>query len=137
LQPPANEWLQPQFDDAAWNYGPGGFGSRGTPGAVVRTEWNTGSIWLRREFNLATDASRAARSVSLRLHHDEDAEVYLNGVEAARLPRWTSGYVEVGLSPEAVRTLHPGRNVLAIHCRQNNGGQYIDAGLVEIVKGAQ
>jgi hypothetical protein len=138
LQPPASGWIQPQFDDAAWNYGPGGFGSRGTPGAVVRTEWNTDSIWLRREFNLEADTPLAGtQSINLRLHHDEDAEVYVNGVEAARLPRWTSGYVEVGLSPEATRALHPGRNVLAIHCRQNSGGQYIDAGLVEFVERRQ
>lgn len=133
LQPPADEWVQPQFDDATWNYGPGGFGTRGTPGAVVRTEWSANHIWLRREFNLDAASASASRSINLRLHHDEDAEIFVNGVEAARLSRWTSGYVEVGLSPEAVRTLHPGRNVLAIHCRQNNGGQYIDAGLVELV----
>jgi putative heme-binding domain-containing protein len=135
LQTPRQEWFQPQYNDEAWNYGPGGFGTRGTPGAVVRTEWNTENIWLRREFNLEPDTPLArAQSISLRLHHDEDAEVYVNGVEAARLPRWTSGYVEVSLSSEAVQTLRPGRNVLAIHCRQHNGGQYIDAGLVEFVK---
>ncbi len=135
LQPPSNEWFRPQFDDTAWNYGPGGFGTRGTPGAVVRTEWSTGNIWLRREFNLESDARVAqAQSITLRLHHDEDAEVYVNGVEAARLPRWTSGYVEIALSSDAIKSLRPGRNVLAIHCRQNNGGQYIDAGLVEFIK---
>jgi putative heme-binding domain-containing protein len=134
-QPPPDGWYAPGFDDAVWNYGPGGFGTRGTPGAVVRTEWNTADIWLRREFTLARNLETArTRSVALRVHHDEDVEVYLNGVEAARLQRWTSGYVEVALSPEAVRSLHTGRNVLAIHCRQNNGGQYIDAGLVEFTK---
>ena len=71
------------------------------------------------------------RTVTLRLHHDEDAEVFLNGVPVAREPRWTTGYVELPLSPEAVAALRNGRNVLAIHCRQNGGGQYIDAGLIE------
>jgi hypothetical protein len=102
---------------------------------VVRTEWSTGNIWLRREFNLEADAPLAQpQSVALRLHHDEDAEIFLNGVEVARVPRWTSGYIEVPLSSEMARALRPGRNVLAIHCRQNNGGQYIDAGLVEFIK---
>ena len=68
------------------------------------------------------------------LHRDEDMEVYLNGVEAARLPRWTPGYIEVPITDEAARTVRPGRNVLAIHCRQNNGGQFIDAGLIQLIR---
>lgn len=68
------------------------------------------------------------------LHHDEDTEVCLNGVEAARLPRWTPGYIEVPIADEAARTLRPGRNVLAIHCRQNTGGQFIDAGLIQLIR---
>ncbi len=131
LQQPASEgWQRPEFDDSQWKQSAGGFGTRGTPGAIVRTEWNTGDIWLRREFTAPAENANAT-SLVLRVHHDEDAEVFLNGVPTARLPRWTMGYVEVPVSPEAARALVPGKNVLAIHCHQNGGGQYIDAGLVE------
>ena len=135
LQLPAGDWFRPEFNDASWTNAPGGFGTRDTPGAVVRTEWRTRDIWLRRTFDVSTNAMLAsAHSIALRLHHDEDTEVYLNGVEAARLPRWTSGYTEVPISPEAARTLRAGTNVMAIHCRQNSGGQYIDAGLLELIR---
>ena len=135
LQAPAEDWFRPAFNDTAWTNAPGGFGSRGTPGAVVRTEWRTRDIWLRREFNLPTNLpTSAVQFLALRLHHDEDAEIYLNGVEAARLPRWTSGYVDLPISTEAAQTLRAGRNVMAIHCRQNSGGQYIDAGLIQFVR---
>lgn len=50
------------------------------------------------------------------------------------LPRWTSGYVEVPLSAQAIQLLHPGKNVMAIHCHQTTGGQYIDAGLIEYLE---
>ncbi len=138
LQRPPDDWWRADFDDSQWTSAPGGFGTRGTPGAIVRTEWRTPDIWLRREFNIPADAERSdAPAVALRLHHDEDAQIYVNGVEAAQLPRWTSGYVEVPINAEAARTLRAGRNVMAIHCQQDGGGQYIDAGLVEFFRPPQ
>lgn len=132
LQPPPNGWSQAEFDDSQWALAPGGFGTRGTPGAVVRTEWGTRDIWLRRVFTFAKGAAESGpRALTLRLHHDEDAEVFLNGVEIAREARWTSGYVELPLPLAVTNALRAGRNVLAIHCRQNGGGQYVDAGLLE------
>jgi hypothetical protein len=77
------------------------------------------------------DRTDGVINLALRVHHDEDAEVFLNGVEICRLARWTNDYMEVPLSTHAIQALRPGRNVIAIHCRQRGGGQYIDAGLLE------
>jgi hypothetical protein len=125
---PEDEWFTPGFDDSTWKEASGGFGSQGTPGAVVRTEWTTRDIWLRREFDLA--GANNLKDVQLLVHHDEDAEIYLNGVQAAKLTRFTTAYEEVGVTPDALRALKPGRNVMAVHCRQRTGGQYIDVGIV-------
>jgi hypothetical protein len=131
---PERNWTGEEYDDSSWTEAPGGFGSTGTPGGVIRTEWRSQDIWLRRAFTLPESFKTDDSSqLALKIHHDEDAEVYLNGVKVADLPRWTQGYTEIPLPREGVRALHPGRNVMAIHCRQNTGGQYIDAGLVEYV----
>jgi hypothetical protein len=131
---PAEGWHLAEFDDRAWTNAFGGFGTSDTPGALIGTEWRGQDIWLRRAFLLPeTFSANKGRRLVLRIHHDEDATVYLNGQAVARLPRSTTEYIETPLSEEAVRTLCPGRNVLAIHCRQTRGGQYIDAGLIEYI----
>lgn len=131
-RPPAAGWEQSDFDDSSWRSGPGGFGTAGTPGSVVRTDWRSSDIWLRRKFTLNADVDPTT-SMSLRIHHDEDAEIFINGREVARLGRWTSSYVEINLDRDAIASLKKGENTIAIHCHQNTGGQYIDCGLVEFV----
>ena len=49
---PEGQWFEPNFDDAAWQQGPAGFGTENTPGARVGTTWNSPDIWLRRTFDL-------------------------------------------------------------------------------------
>lgn len=131
---PVEGWMQPEFDDKSWTVSSAGFGTRDAPGSVVRTDWRSRDLWIRREFEVKELPGRETESLALRIHHDEDAEVYLNGQEIARLDRWTTGYVDLPLTPAARQFLKTGRNVLALHCRQNTGGQYLDAGLVELVK---
>jgi hypothetical protein len=123
---PAAGWSRPDFDASGWKEGPGGFGTKDTPGAVVRTEWNTGDIWIRREITLP---EKLPAELLLLMHHDEDAEVYLNGVLAVKVKGYTTQYEEFALSPEARAALKPGKNVIAVHCHQTTGGQYIDVGL--------
>uniref|UniRef100_UPI0013E9CC8E PQQ-dependent sugar dehydrogenase n=1 Tax=Aquisphaera insulae TaxID=2712864 RepID=UPI0013E9CC8E len=86
---PAADWAREDFDDTSWPEAPGGFGTRGTPGAVVRTEWRSRDIWMRREFTLP-EGDRGGFTLSV--HHDEDAEIHLNGVLAARLRGFISDY---------------------------------------------
>jgi Glycosyl hydrolases family 2, sugar binding domain/Glycosyl hydrolases family 2, TIM barrel domain/Glycosyl hydrolases family 2 len=127
-EPPA-DWFKPDFDDATWKEGKGGFGTKGTPGAVVRTEWKTSNIWLRREFTLPE--AKLAKP-HLIVHHDEDVEIYLNGVLAAKARGFLTDYEEMPISPEALATLKPGKNHLAVHCKQTTGGQYIDVGIGDV-----
>jgi len=118
-------WERPDFDDASWRRGQSGFGESTTPGSKVNTEWKSSDIWLRREFELK---ERPAGDVRLRIHHDEDAEVYLNGVLIKKVAGYTTDYSSLRLSEEAQRALKVGTNTLAVHCHQTGGGQYIDVG---------
>jgi hypothetical protein len=124
---PADGWERADFNDGAWKQGPGGFGTRGTPGAVVRTPWNTSDIWLRREITVPAGVDPS--TLDLYIHHDENAEVYLNGVLVARTSGYTGDYDIIPIRAQARHALKTGKNVLAVHCHQTTGGQYIDVGL--------
>lgn len=123
---PDDRWFDIGFDAGAWKTGLGGFGSRGTPGAVVRTDWKSSDIWLRRDFRL----DRVPRQVTLKLHHDEDVEIYLNGQSIFSRQGYSQDYAEFDVTTAVASAVQTGKNVLAVHCRQTGGGQYIDAGLV-------
>ena len=124
-------WYRAGFSDSAWQEGTGGFGTEGTPGAVVGTEWNSPGIWMRRTFEL--DSIKFSR-LQLLIHHDEDADVYINSQLVAKLKDHTSGYIQFRLDEKGQKTLKVGTNCLAVHCSQTEGGQYIDVGLVDIVE---
>lgn len=123
---PVEGWEQPGFDDCLWKTGGGGFGIDETPGSLVKTRWDSGDIWLRRRFDW--HASTSGQLV-IRIHHDEDAEVWLNGTHVLSDPGFLNEYLEIPLPATAKRLLKPKDNVLTIHCRQTEGGQFVDAGL--------
>jgi hypothetical protein len=125
---PAKGWQQEEFDDSKWKSGRGGFGTRETPNSRVHTEWNSEAIWLRREFEV-NEATKGR--LLLKIFHDEDAVVFLNGKEIAALTGYVTDYVLIDLVGEAADALKMGANTLAVHCRQTQGGQFIDVGLID------
>ena len=71
-------------------------------------------------------------------YHDEDVEIYIDGVLAATETGFTTGYVPLEIRPLARALLKPGAQVtLAVHCHQTAGGQNVDVGLANVVEAAQ
>ena len=132
---PADGWEQPAFDDAAWKAAPGGFGEKTTPGSVVRTEWKTPDIWLRRTVEIPAGKTSG---LGIAIHYDEDSEIYLNGILIGKTVGYTTDYTTISIDDEvlkkALAASKNGKHALAVHCHQTGGGQYIDVGLVEIVE---
>jgi hypothetical protein len=133
---PSADWVKPEFDDSMWKQGPGGFGTSGTPGAVIGTTWDTPDIWLRRELIVPEGTNPA--NIQLRVYHDEDIEVYLGGELAASQSGYLTAYNLVEIRPTALKLLMPGKKfVLAVHCHQTGGGQGVDVGLVDVVEASR
>ena len=126
--PPAklDGWQAIGFDDAAWTECTGPVQSRTGKG----TPWNSRHVLLRRTFDLE-EAACASLRLLLMSGRDCSAEVYLNGVLVARAlagPR--RGYARIPLAPDAAGLLRKGRNLLAVHGRQDGKGQRaLDVGL--------
>ncbi|HTA30440.1 MAG TPA: DUF1793 domain-containing protein, partial [Candidatus Cybelea sp.] len=131
-QKPAGDWSKPEFDASTWKEGPASFGTDGTPGAVVRTRWDTGDIWLRRQVTLP---DQRYTGLQFYVDHDEDVEIYVNGILAAKESGFTTRYVPLDIRPPARALLKPNATVtLAVHCHQTEGGQNIDVGLASVVE---
>jgi len=128
---PAEEWARPGFDDAAWRKGKAGFGTPETPGARIGTRWDTPDIWLRTNVDLPSEFG--AEPVRLVLHHDEDVKVYVNGDLLVEQRGFLQDYEYHTLTPDQIALFRPGgQNLVAVHCRQTTGGQFIDVGLITI-----
>jgi hypothetical protein len=129
---PASGWFTTNYTDQSWLVGLGGFGTDGTPGAVVRTVWKTDDIWLRRTFNPGALTAEQVDRLTFSLHHDEDVEIYLNGQLVYSAKGFVSKYMQIPFNEAARRALLPGQeNLLAVHCHQTTGGQYVDVGIDE------
>jgi len=125
IDTPPTDWFRVGFNDSAWKSGPGGFGGR--------TPWNTKDIWLRQEFNAGELTADDRNSLVFSCFHDEDCEIYINGVLAARAPTTTTTYVAISMGEQARRAIVPnGKNVMAVHCLQRDGGQFIDADIYKM-----
>ncbi len=123
---PGADWFSSSFNDTTWKTGQAPFGH---DIGNARTDWNTSDIWIRRTFTLP---QTIPAKLNLLVTHDEDAQIYINGVLAATLTGFTGDYKSVPMSAEARAALKPGQNVMAVHVRQTVGGQGIDVGIDDV-----
>ena len=129
---PGNGWNLPTFDVSAWQQGPGPFGAQGTPGIAPKTDWRSDDIWMRRDFVMPAGAGK---NLQILAYHDEDVEVYFNGVLAGKEGGFVNSYGPLSISPEALALLKPGAKItLAVHCHQTGGGQGVDVGLANVIE---
>ena len=121
---PAEDWYTTDFNASSWKTGYAGFGGSG------RTAWSSSDIWIRRSFKINDFDADRLQDLRLWLFHDEDAEIYINGVLAAKMTGYNTKYELWPMLPEGLQALKldGSDNVIAIHCKQTTGGQFIDCG---------
>ena len=128
FEKPAAGWEKPSFNDVNWKSGPAAFGTTQNE-PTAKTDWNTPHIWVRRAFNLEEDLSN--KTVYLEYTHDDDTEIYINGIEVVNTGNDCKKNVLLKLSEEIKNTLKKGGNIISAHCWNRGGHALIDFGLCE------
>ncbi len=131
---PTAGWEKAEFNDSKWKVGQGGFGTMDQNPSkdlrqVVNTLWEkeNSDIWVRREITLEEDLE--GKKVFLEYSHDDDFELYVNGIEVVNTGYAWKKNVIIQLPKETVKTLKKGKNILAAHCRNRTHGALVDFGL--------
>ncbi len=122
---PAADWTALDFNDSNWKTGNAPFGK---DRSGVNTEWNSDNIWMRRQFEVN---EKIPDDLFLRIDHDDDVEVFLNGKNIFFQAGANGKLKLVDLQDAIKNNLKEGKNVLAIHCVNTGGAAYLDAGIVE------
>ncbi|MCH5599059.1 glutaminase family protein [Niabella ginsengisoli] len=121
---PSDDWYQTSFNDSKWK---GGIAPLGDDKSLAKTEWKSEDLWVRREFTMLDNKTQ---DVYLKLNHDDNVTVYLNGKEIYQKDGWVHKYIFIPIkNPSTV--LQKGKNILAVHVRNTAGGRHLDFGLAK------
>lgn len=123
---PSKDWTQINFTDSDWKTGAAPYGTLDNE-PNSRTDWQEPKIWVRREVILNEDLG--GKNVYLEFTHDDDAIMYVNGIEVANTGQATGKNRRVKLSEEVVKTLKKGKNILAGYCYNRVANGYFDFGM--------
>lgn len=115
------DWFNLNFDDNSWAKGAAPFGD----GANVVTKWTTDDLYYRRKF---TVSNLSNHKKYLKLNHDDNVEVYLNGKQIYKRNGWVNQHVYLPIEDGILKN---GENILSIYVKNTAGGRYLDAGIVE------
>lgn len=123
---PSAGWNTLVFDDANWKTGIAPFGTKDKE-SHAKTDWQEPKIWVRRIINLEKDLS--GQSVYIEFTHDDDAILYVNGIEVVNTGNRTGKNNRVKLSDEVVKTLRKGKNIIGGYCHNRVANGFFDFGL--------
>nr|WKN34505.1 family 43 glycosylhydrolase [Tunicatimonas sp. TK19036] len=130
FEEPKQGWNTPEFNASGWQQGSLGFGSDVVENSTtrqVKNLWETSDIWVRKSFTLNSDSTG---NLMLRMHHDGDTEVYLNGKPIYEQP--DRQYTNWNFDQQANALLENGENTLAIHSTQGRRGSFLDVSLFDM-----
>src|SRR5690606_12237773 len=122
---PQGDWTALDYSTADWQTGAAPIGDQ----EFSNTRWESDQIWVRRTFDLANITE--INELLLKLNHDDNIKVYLNGKRIYQQEGWTSGFEYIAVDSGALRE---GANVLAIELANTAGGRFLDFGLVDRVE---
>lgn len=127
-QEPAGDWTSLHYPATGWQKGKGGFASEKTEGSTSRpqgTVWSSPSLWIRKSFTLPKDRENLA----LRIAHDGDTEIYINGKPIYR--QAGADYRIVNLEKKLLDAFREGENILAVKTRKGRRN-YFDISLFDM-----
>ena len=124
---PEADWMGTYFDDSSWAEGEAMFG---TPDLfpAIKSPWTSPDIWMRRKVQLEETLEKPV----LKVRHDEDYEVYVNGQLLFKQEGYNSEYQYIRLEEELGQLFKKGENTLAVHCHNKYGNQFIDIGIGKV-----
>ncbi|MFY0652700.1 MAG: ThuA domain-containing protein [Cyclobacteriaceae bacterium] len=125
---PADNWYASDFDDSPWAEGRSPFGGKDM--SKVKTSWSKSDIYMRREIDL----NEIINEPVLKIMHDDNYDVYVNGQPLISENGVSEIYKYVKLDSALGQLFIKGKNVIAVHCHDNGGKQYIDAGIGKVSK---
>lgn len=118
-------WSGLNFEDSNWKEGVLPISDNK---ALSGTFWESDNIWVRREFSLGKIDKN--EPLFLKLQHDDNVEVYLNGALVFKKDGWNNRFEYFDISSKAKGLLREGKNVLAIHLKNTAGDRFLDFDLV-------
>jgi len=118
-QPP-KDWADPAFDDSSWSVA-----KRPLPTSRPSEPWTAPEIWLRAEVQLP---SRPI-SPAIRYLHGQDMTIWVNGKPLLSASGTSQTYQQRSLGKADLELFTEGRNVVAVHGRQPEGGGGVDVGI--------
>ena len=131
FEAPGESWYDPAFDDSNWGVAPAPFGSIATSKSqFAKTAWQTSDIWLRR----IVDLDQELTDPVLKVLYDEDYEIYVNGQPFHQEKGYGNQYKYVRLDPELSNQFKAGKNLIAVHCKNESGRQHIDVGFGKVAQ---